>query len=724
MSQERPLTFSGFRRSTRENMTQENVTAGTVPMNMVLPRSSLPMHRASLALGNSGILGNGSMTGPKSGASRQSMVPMRSSFSRQSLASGAELANVLSLSNPNVLNIPGSAKTPARRSIVPGLQNASQLNLYGSQSQNSAHARKNSASMGGSGNGRLGGAGGGFLAAVMAAPATRDSRIIRDRGFQNRIANVVYEYLVNNNFELEMKHSITPKSLKSPTQKDFVMMFQWLCRRLDPGYRFTKSIENEVIPVLKGLGYPYMETISKSQLVAVGGQNWGAYLAMLNWLVELSEGFDAEEQGDYDIEQPEDVGLSQIVVDYQTKAYAAYLQTVDDYSEYEAELREAFEERDAAIQETANQYTEQREKIEEEIEELKRTMPSLEAIIKKTEMLKNDLTHFQEYIEGQEKKKVKRAQMLQSIKEEITSMTAEHNHFTQEKKEIESKISEQGMTPTDIDQIVMQGEQLSRARQANETRLDELSRKFQERQLKVQQAADSLDALVRSYNTRGYRIGILPAGAVNGPSDKNFEIKLADILADENLGARPRELLNGIDLCHEVTPALQKARMNISAKINKCQEESIKLETLLDRVADVLVDKREQADVLEAQIARVKVTYDEAFETMSSEASSSNAEYERLESKIAALKIGVEDGKLELSQRAERAEIEWDQMQRDAELVREDMQRQINSSIERIVNFKLHIQKGLEEHENFVVDELDAWHKTQSERQAQSEQDV
>lgn len=61
----------------------------------------------------------------------------------------------------------------------------------------------------------------------------------------------------------------------------------------------------------------------------------------------------------------------------------------------------------------------------------------------------------------------------------------------------------------------------------------------------------------------------------------------------------------------------------------------------------------------------------------------------------------------------------YDHMQHATDLVREQMQRQISDYIEKIVGFKLHIQTALEEHENFVVDELDSWHKNQNDREAE-----
>ncbi|KAK9447922.1 HEC/Ndc80p family-domain-containing protein [Limtongia smithiae] len=577
----------------------------------------------------------------------------------------------------------------------------------------SQSGRKNSTVGSSALGGNRGGAGnastGGFVAASAASANVRDNRPVRDRTYQNQIATAVFEYLVNNNFEGEANHAITARSLKSPTQKDFVKMFQWLYRRVDPDYRFTKSIENEVIPLMKAIGYPAMDTLSKSQLVAVGGQNWGAYLAMLHWLVDLAETFDAVENKEYDegLAESEDGGLNQIVIAYITKAYCAFLQNVDDYSEYEIEMREAFEQRIAAIEATTAEYTDERARQEQEIRELEENMPSLEAVHKKSEALESDLGKFEEYIENMEKRKAKWASMLGEISAELATMEVEFAELEKERAAVETKIAGQGFTPADIDGIVREREQLCKTLQASETRASEVARRLQEKEAAALAALETLEGALHKYNSLGYRIGIMPAKS-NG---KSYEITLDAPLSEEHAGRRPSAVAGGVDVRHEVRPLLQKLRMEGAAQVHRTQDEAIRLQSLLDRVAEVLADKQDEAETLTAQISAAKLTYDEGFETMASDASTSHAEIEKLERKIQVMRLGVQDGRVQLEQRAERAVIEQDHMQHAAERVREQMRVQVGGYLERVVAFKLHVQGALEEHESFVVDELDAWRR-------------
>ncbi len=72
-----------------------------------------------------------------------------------------------------------------------------------------------------------------FQQAPQPAGVPRDPRPLKDRSYQARIGQELLDYLVQHNFEMEMKHMLSQNLIKSPTQKDFNYMFQWLYHRID-----------------------------------------------------------------------------------------------------------------------------------------------------------------------------------------------------------------------------------------------------------------------------------------------------------------------------------------------------------------------------------------------------------------------------------------------------------------------------------------------------------
>ena len=79
--------------------------------------------------------------------------------------------------------------------------------------------------------------------------------------------------------------------LLTPTAKDFQNILKFLISKLDPGFRFGgmgKKFEEEVIPALRSILYPFPDSITKSHLQSIGSQqSWPNMLAMLHWIVVL-----------------------------------------------------------------------------------------------------------------------------------------------------------------------------------------------------------------------------------------------------------------------------------------------------------------------------------------------------------------------------------------------------------------------------------------------------
>ncbi|KAL2150729.1 hypothetical protein VTH82DRAFT_7292, partial [Thermothelomyces myriococcoides] len=226
-----------------------------------------------------------------------------------------------------------------------------------------------------------------FQQAPQAAGVPRDPRPLKDRSYQNRIGQELVDYLAKNNFEMEMNHKLSDNFIKSPTQKDFNYMFQWLYRRIDPGYRFQRNIDQEVPPLLKQLRYPYERSITKSQIAAVGGQNWSTFLGLLHWMMQLAQMLERYALREYDdacLEAGVDVAGDNIVFDFLTNAYHDWLSMDDDVSEEDVEkaLQPHIQAMERDFERANARYIQELEMLEgenarllKEIEELEKSTP-------------------------------------------------------------------------------------------------------------------------------------------------------------------------------------------------------------------------------------------------------------------------------------------------------------------------------------------------------------
>ncbi len=254
--------------------------------------------------------------------------PAQPNFHRSS--SGGNLADMGGMStarrsvSSNLFGSAHHAGAGGRQSLAPN-------QLFGSQTPASAQSLQRRSSIFSRPSGQHGSLPHQSFFSQPPAPAgaPKDPRPLRDSSYRARLSQELLDYLTHNNFEMEMKHSLTQNSVKSPTQKDFTLMFQWLYRRIDPGYKFQKSIDTEVPPILKQLRYPYERDITKSHLVAVGGQNWPRFLGLLHWMMQLAQMLDNFTRGAYDdacAEAGVDVASDRIVFRFLFGAYQDWLQ--------------------------------------------------------------------------------------------------------------------------------------------------------------------------------------------------------------------------------------------------------------------------------------------------------------------------------------------------------------------------------------------------------------
>lgn len=548
----------------------------------------------------------------------------------------------------------------------------------------------------------IGGFSTGISLSSSANSASRDPRPLRDRSYQALISQTVYDYLLEHKFEIAMRHPLTPKTLKAPTQKDFVLIFQWLYKRLDPGYKFTKSIEHEVYFLLKTISYPYLDSINKSQISAVGGQNWPNYLGMLHWLVELNMSLEVFDRKEYPDAETDDTILDQIFIRYVSKSYNAFLNNEDDYSEYKLEMEQEFDQYSQILIGDIDALAQENKEMENKISDLAREGETMTALQRKGEALESDLVKFKAYIETMEKRKAKWTTVLEKIVEELNSSEKELKDIQTEKEDLQKKVAAQGLGPADIDKMNNERDKLGRALENVNARLEEMNKICNEKENLAQQTLYALEREIQKYTSSIYRIGILSA---TNYRDTNFDLYLDSPLSDENLGKRPDALLNGVNLQSTIRPALQNYRHDIGKKMHGAQDEAIKLHETIDRLSETLRDRNDQSEQLEAKHAALKLTYEAVYETMNSDTSTSHAEIERMERELHSMKLSASQGLLAVNQRVQSVGIEYETLKRTVRRERDHMMTEVEGMISQIIDFKLHVQGALEEHEQFVIDE-------------------
>lgn len=572
------------------------------------------------------------------------------------------------------------------------------------------------------------------------AGVPRDPRPIRDRSFQARIGQELLEYLTHNNFEMEMKHSLGQNTLRSPTQKDFNYIFQWLYHRIDPGYRFQKGMDAEVPPILKQLRYPYEKGITKSQITAVGGQNWPTFLAMLHWLMQLAQMMDRFIQGEYDdacAEVGVDVSGDRIIFRFLTGAYHDWLQGGEDEDDETAGQRlvphveamaEEFERGNGKyVQEMQALETENRS-LRDQIEEMEKNAPDMAKLDKHFRILEDDKRKFEDYIQNVQGKIEKYDTRIKFLDEETKKTDTDLQGTEEERLSLQASVDRQGITIQDIDRMNTERERLQKSLEDTMARLEEGNARVMEKESEASQKLEDLEEIVKAYNTLGYQTSIIPSSAVNANGiDYELSVNVNEnsfsasqiggapnrissdgdrLLAEPFTGYHPAHLLN-LDLRGMVRSNLQTLRKEINERRKHAIDDDMERRNLLDNIKDAMDEKRSEVEALEHKRRAAEEEFERTKEITTTQKLASDAQIEKMEKELAKMRATLSESVQLMEQREMNTNIEYEQLTLRANALREELHTNVESMLNDVIRFKVHVQKNLEDYESFVVDEVE-----------------
>ncbi|KAI5288808.1 kinetochore-associated Ndc80 complex subunit ndc80 [Ascosphaera aggregata] len=577
-----------------------------------------------------------------------------------------------------------------------------------------------------------------FTQQPMAAGVPRDPRPLRDRSFQARISQELLDYLVHNNFELEMKHSLTQNTLKSPTQKDFTYIFQWLYHRIDPSYKFIKGMDAEVPPILKQLRYPFAGSITKSQITAVGGQNWSTFLGMLHWLMQLAQMLDRYSIGTYDdacAEAGVDITGDRIIFNFLTGAYRDWLQAGEDEDDESAQQRLVphIEAMAAEFERGNERYVQEAETLEAEnqnlrnqLDDLEKNAPDMNKLERHFKILEEDKKKFEDYNENVQAKIQKYEKRINFFDEQIAQLEADLQALEEEQNSLQETVDRHGITIQDIDRMTTEQDRLQKSLDDMLVKLQEAHTRMMEREGEANKRLEGLEELVKSYNTMGYQSGVIPPTAANAKGvDYELVLSLNEntfsssqigggpptqegdrLLADPTTGYTPRNLIN-LDLRGMVRQNFIALRKEINERRKVALDADMNHRDLLDNIKEAMDEKRSEVEALEHKRRAAEEEFEKIKEITTTQKLASDAQIEKMEKELAKMRSTLTESIQLMEQREMNTNIEYEQLVLRANALREELHTNVESMLNDVIRFKVHVQKSLEDYESFVADQVE-----------------
>lgn len=528
-----------------------------------------------------------------------------------------------------------------------------------------------------------------FQQAPAPAGVPRDPRPLKDRSYQAKIGQELLDYMAANNFEMEMKHMLSQNTIRSPTQKDFNFMFQWLYHRIDPSYRFLKNIDAEVPPILKQLRYPFEKSITKSQIAAVGGQNWSTFLGLLHWMMQLAQMLEGYSTNQYDeacIEAGVDVSGDRIIFDFLRGAYSDWLQMDEEADDDDQDrvlaphvenMARQFEESNSKYQDELQMLEAEHERLRQEMEEVAKSTPDIESLDKHFKILQEDRVKFEGYDEKMGQKCEKYEARINLLQEELDKVVVELDEAEQERDSLQRAVDEQGISMQDIDRMTSERERLQKGIEITSARLEEAKRKVAEKEMEASSRLDELERLAENYNSVGYQIGIIPSTAPNakgkdyelqvlvndgpnfGDSRMGNEMREVDrLLADPVSGYQPHQILN-LDLRGAARTSFIALKKEIADRRMAMVDTMMKNTDLLDGIKEAIEDKRSEVSALEHKVRAAQEEFEKTKEVTMTQKIASDTQIEKMEKELAKMRGGLTESVQLMEQREMNANIEY-----------------------------------------------------------------
>lgn len=524
---------------------------------------------------------------------------------------------------------------------------------------------------------------------VPSAPPA-DPRRLKDPSTRQQMAHELMEYLSNHNFENEARHQLTGKSMTSPMQKDFNTMFQWLYKRIDPGYKWQKSVEQELPILLKQMRYPFEKSISKSAIAAVGSQNnWPIFLGLLHWMMQLVRMVEAYETGQYDdacFEAGYDVSPDRIIFEFLSGAYGSWLDADDEEDDQEAQARlvQPHIERMAARFEEANsQHNEQvmileaeHQAIQDQIKEFGKTETQIAELDDRIKLMEEDLGNLAPWIENQEARIKRHTARCDLFNKTIEEIEAELEILEKERQELNDVISSQGITISDIDRMAAEKERLESSLQTAAGRIEESKKRVAEKELAASRKLDELEQTIERFNNLGYQIGVIPSTAPNakgldyeliltineGPNFTSSQMGASTqdsdrLLSEPGTGYSPHHLLN-LDLRGTVKSNILALRRDIAERRNAALEADMNNHDLLDKIKEAMDEKQSEVEALGHKVAQAEEELDKLREITSTQKTASDAQIEKMEKELGRMRSNLGESVQLMVQREMAVNIE------------------------------------------------------------------
>ncbi|CEP63874.1 kinetochore-associated Ndc80 complex subunit NDC80 LALA0_S09e04434g [Lachancea lanzarotensis] len=562
----------------------------------------------------------------------------------------------------------------------------------------------------------------------------KDPRPLRDKNFQNIIQQEVFDYLQAQKFDVQANHPISLKALRQPTQKDFIFVFRWLYQRMDPGYTFTKSLVYDVYAILKTIQYPYLETINKSQISAVGGSSWPKFLGMLHWLVNTNKRLDAYlqkvdltlvSQNTQDItvlrqpigtvDEQEDkqekyeLIVERLFIDYIVQSYKSFLNLDDDYTAYMKELVLGFEKFTQVIQTDISNISMSNSHLSVRYHDSVEKGKEVKVARDKFNALQSDLTKFQNYVNAMQHKSQEWPRKLEKMETEKHLKAEEVKKTEKDITELRELIKGKSMEIAEIDKYNVERERLTKALDTISSQIDQAVSSLKTQRRETDGAYKTLIDVSEQYrvSTDSLAMARLKVGHDTSDAQKIFSLPAAFLSNyDFTQNESQFEVPEGLRIRETIMPVLSKLNATIQVRIQDFLRENSSYEAQLDAIRLEINEKTKELESLEHEMSLTKSRYDAFKQESHGRLLSQRIEIEKMERKLQNAKYTSHQKVVQAEQDVENTKLRYEELKLSLNREKNNLYSKVINVIDYVSTFKINVQSSVENLELLAVEKL------------------
>ncbi|KAL7391453.1 hypothetical protein ABVT39_009460 [Epinephelus coioides] len=453
----------------------------------------------------------------------------------------------------------------------------------------------------------------------------KDTRPLHDKSFVQQCIRQLHEFLTDQGYP----GTLSAKTLQSPSTKEFVKVFEFIYRQLDPTFEMPNvKVEEEVPAMLKALRYPFV--LSKSSMYSVGAPHtWPQALGALMWLIDqvkinwsLSKQnlllSDFCEDSD-DIE--EGAEYNKLLLDYTAEAYSKFMQgedTFDDVDDsYLSKLKKLYNVDEALL----NTMEEKHRILSDEVERLEKESQTDRLMTKRMERVKlqADLKKLQSYRSSLESFKANLENKASELSDELETTGSHMESLKHEQNELQCLLKNQKFTPADVERINREKRELQQTISSLTKSLEDAEQHKWNEEIALAKVNEKVELKVAEYHKLARKLKLMPLSAENA-GGHDFEI-------------RPFECGPGSMVQHKTQRQmlLRKLVSDVEEENARLANMKLSLEESCEQVNSNILDKSNDLKQLREQIRKLDERLDSDMQELAQEEKDWAAEKESVE---------------------------------------------------------------------------------------------